>query len=230
MLVQIYTAQSVPEALALADLGVDHIGLTPANRGLPGEISVHTAAAIVRALRDRSGAARPRSVALTVETSLEPVVDMAEAVEPDILHFCPPAGTIGPELIRAFRERVPGREVMYAVSVSGPEAVDEAARFAEVADWFILDTQAPDIPGVGASGAVHDWTISRRIVTESPIPVILAGGLSPENVAEAIERVRPAGVDSLTHSNVALPEGGFRKDLDRVASFVAKARAAAQGR
>lgn len=235
ILVQIYTAQSVSEALALADLGVDHIGLTPAARGLPGEISVDAAAEIVRALRDReapasTAAGGPRSVALTVETSLEPVVEMARAVQPDILHFCPPAGSIGPELIRAFRQQVPGREIMYAVSVAGPEAVDEAARFAEVADWLILDTQAPDIPGVGASGAVHDWSISRRIVTESPIPVILAGGLSPENVAEAIERVLPAGVDSLTHTNVALPEGGFRKDLDRVASFVSAARAAAQGR
>ena len=56
--------------------------------------------------------------------------------------------------------------------------------------------------------------------------VILAGGLSPENVAAAIEAVGPWGVDSLTHTNRLLPDGTFRKDLDRVGAFVAAARAA----
>ena len=54
------------------------------------------------------------------------------------------------------------------------------------------------------------------------VPVILAGGLSPENVRDAIRAVRPWGVDSLTHTNRPLPDGGFRKDIDRVAAFVAR--------
>ena len=58
------------------------------------------------------------------------------------------------------------------------------------------------------------------------IPVILAGGLSPENVAEAVGAVAPWGVDSLTHTNAPLPGGGFRKDIARVAAFVAAARGA----
>jgi phosphoribosylanthranilate isomerase len=56
--------------------------------------------------------------------------------------------------------------------------------------------------------------------------VILAGGLSPENVAEAIQSVRPWGVDSLTHTNRSLPGGGFRKDLERVRRFVTAAQSA----
>jgi phosphoribosylanthranilate isomerase len=59
------------------------------------------------------------------------------------------------------------------------------------------------------------------------VPVILAGGLSPENVGTAIRAVRPWGVDSLTHTNHPLPGGGFRKDLDRVGQFVRAAREAA---
>jgi phosphoribosylanthranilate isomerase len=66
--------------------------------------------------------------------------------------------------------------------------------------------------------------VSRLIVEAVPVPVILAGGLSPENVAEAIRVVRPWGVDSLTHTNRPLAGGGFRKDLDRVAAFAAAAR------
>jgi phosphoribosylanthranilate isomerase len=56
------------------------------------------------------------------------------------------------------------------------------------------------------------------------VPVVLAGGLSPENVADAIRAVRPWGVDSLTHTNHPLPGGGFRKDLEQVRGFVAAAR------
>jgi phosphoribosylanthranilate isomerase len=101
-----------------------------------------------------------------------------------------------------------------------------AREFAKVVDFLILDTQAPDIPGVGASGATHDWSVSHEIVRSVRVPVILAGGLSPENVADAVHAVRPWGVDSLTHTNRPTPGGGFRKDLDRVRAFVEAARAA----
>lgn len=237
MIIQIYTAQTRTEALDLARRGVDHIGVTPADRGLPGEVDLHTARAIIDALRSGelkpSGhsadtSSRPKSVALTVETSLDPIIEMAHAVKPDILHFCPLSGSIQPQLLRDFRRRLPGTELMYAVSVTGPAALDEARRFEGVSDWFILDTQAPNIPGVGASGAVHDWSVSRRIVEESSIPVILAGGLSPQNVGEAVRTVRPAGVDSLTHTNRQLDVGRFAKDLGKVESFVTEARRAAQ--
>ncbi|MCB0014782.1 MAG: hypothetical protein KDE34_22860, partial [Anaerolineales bacterium] len=81
--------------------------------------------------------------------------------------------------------------------------------------------------GIGASGVTHDWNISREIVRRVKIPVILAGGLSPDNVAAAIAQVQPWAVDSLTHTNERLPGGGFRKDLEKVRQFVAAARGAA---
>jgi phosphoribosylanthranilate isomerase len=61
-------------------------------------------------------------------------------------------------------------------------------------------------------------------VEQSNIPVILAGGLSPENVADAIQQVRPWGVDSLTKTNEPLGGGKFRKDLERVKMFVENAK------
>ena len=105
--------------------------------------------------------------------------------------------------------------------------MEETLAYQTVADFIILDTQAVDIPGIGASGKTHDWNISRAIVQQSRVPVILAGGLSPENVGEAIRAVRPWGVDSLTHTNHPLP-GGFVKDIERVRLFVSAAREAAQ--
>ncbi len=215
MRIQIYTMQSPDEAQAVVALGVDHIGVTPANSGLPGEVDFATARAIVEAVGDSAVC-----VALTVESDLEAIETMARAVGPDIVHLCGLENTLLPDAVRALRDRLPDLPIMQAVSVGGPEAVEVALAYQDVADYLILDTQAPDIAGIGASGETHDWGISREIVRQVRIPVILAGGLSPENVAEAIRAVQPWGVDSLTRTNRPLPGGGFRKDLDRVRQFV----------
>jgi phosphoribosylanthranilate isomerase len=69
--------------------------------------------------------------------------------------------------------------------------------------------------------ATHDWTISRRIVELSLVPVILAGGLGPDNVADAIRKVGPAGVDSKSKTD---REGSHAKDLERVRRFHEAAR------
>jgi phosphoribosylanthranilate isomerase len=221
MKIQIYTMQTPEEALAVAALGVDHVGVTPSQRGLPGEVDLAAARAIVEAVRGRAVA-----VALTVESDPDAIEAMVRAVRPDILHLCGLSGSLQPEDVRTVRARLPDLPVMQAVSVMGPEALDAALAYQEAADYLILDTQAPDIPGIGASGAVHDWTVSREIVRRVRVPVVLAGGLSPENVADAVRAVRPWGVDSLTHTNRPLAGGGFRKDLERVRGFVAAARGA----
>lgn len=219
MRVQIYTMQTVEEALAVVALGVDHIGITPANIGLPGEVSFSIARAIVDAVGDSAV-----KLALSVETEVEAIVAMVEAVRPDILHLCGPEGELPLDAVGILRERLPQVAIMLAVSVAGPETVEAAMAFQEVADYLILDTETPDIIGIGASGKPHDWNISRDVVQRVQMPVILAGGLSPENVTEAIRIVQPWGVDSLTHTNRSLPDGGFRKDLDRVRQFVAAAQ------
>jgi phosphoribosylanthranilate isomerase len=183
-------------------------------------VDLETAAQIVQAVRGQAV-----SIALSVETDAAAIVAMVEAVRPDILHLCALEGAVPPEAVQALRTQLPGLPLMQAVSVAGTEAIEQALAYQAVADYLILDTQAADIAGIGASGQAHDWTISREIVRRVRVPVILAGGLSPENVAEAIRVVQPWGVDSLTHTNEFLPDGGFRKDLARIGQFVAQARA-----
>lgn len=222
MHIQFYTMQSVEEALDCVAAGADHVGMAPV-QGLPGEIPYATMRAIVEAVGDLA-----QCVALTVRMDPAEILEMVEAVHPAILHLCPLAGDVNPAMVAALRPLLPaGLPIMQAISVTGPESVAEAVAYAGVVDYLILDTQHPDIPGVGASGAVHDWSVSRAIVDAVGIPVILAGGLSPENVAEAIRVVRPWGVDSLTHTNRRLADGTFAKDPERVRAFVANARAAA---
>ncbi len=219
MRTQIYTMQTVDEARAVVALGVDQIGVTPSNLGLPGEVDFAIARAIVEAVGDTAV-----TVALSVESNLDAIETMVQAVRPDILHLCGLENTLLPDAVRTLRERLPNVPIMQAISVAGPEAIDVALAYQDVAEYLILDTQDPNIAGIGASGATHDWNISREIVRQSQIPVILAGGLSPENVAEAISAVQPWAVDSLTHTNHPLPSGGFRKDLDRIRQFVMAAK------
>jgi phosphoribosylanthranilate isomerase len=226
VIVQIYTAQTVDEALALAEAGVDHVGITVSERGLPGEIDLATGREIVAALRGQA-----RSVALTVEIEPIAVQVFAAALVPDILHLCGSTVEFPPAAVADLREWMRRRrlpiELMQAIPVTGPEAVAEARRFAHHVDWLIVDSVTETVEGIGAAGVTHDWAVSRAIVEQSSVPVVLAGGLGPDNVADAIGAVGPAGVDSLTLTNRPLGGGRFEKDLNLVRRFVDAARAAA---
>ena len=86
-------------------------------------------------------------------------------------------------------------------------------------DAFITDTFDPETGASGATGRTHDWRVSRRLVELSDRPVILAGGLTPENVRKAILEVQPAGVDSHT----GVEESSGRKSREKVHKFVSEA-------
>jgi phosphoribosylanthranilate isomerase len=218
MLVQIYSLTSVPDVEACETAGVDHVGVAAGDQAVPAAISNERA----RELFDRWPDDR-RTAALSVHTDPGDVVDYARAVEPDILHLCPETYAVDVAETRRIRDRLDGVDLMKAIDVGGPEAVEAARDFAPVSDWLLLDTATPDVAGVGASGATHDWSVSREIVEAVDVPVVLAGGLSPENVAEAVRTVRPAGVDSYTHTS----ESERRKDPEKVRAFVETAREAA---
>lgn len=89
---------------------------------------------------------------------------------------------------------------------------------------FITDTFDPKTGALGATGKTHDWSVSRRLVELSDRPVILAGGLTPENVRRAILEVRPAGVDSHT----GIEDSTGRKSREKVQKFLSEAYQAFQ--
>ena len=82
--------------------------------------------------------------------------------------------------------------------------------------------------GIGASGMTHDWKYDAEIVQSVKVPVIVAGGLGPENVEECIRQVKPAGVDSLTKTTWKYNDGVMEKDIPKVAEFCRKADLAAK--
>ena len=87
--------------------------------------------------------------------------------------------------------------MMGTIHVLDDDSVREALDAAPRVDALLLDSGDPRraVKELGGTGRVHDWALSRAIVDRSPVPVFLAGGLRGENVAEAVRRVRPFGVD-----------------------------------
>ena len=223
MKVQIYTLQSVEEALEVVSVGVDNIGITPASIGLPGEISYETAKDICEKVEDAT------KVALSVSSNIDEIVEMVQFVDPNVLHLCGEPGELNTNGVKSLKERLQkyNKElpIMQAISVDDMSALDFAKEYEHISDYFILDTSTAAVQGVGASGNVHDWNVSKAIVESVSIPVILAGGLSSENVQEAISTVNPWGVDSLTHTNKFLNDGSFIKDIEKVREFYINATA-----
>jgi phosphoribosylanthranilate isomerase len=159
-------------------------------------------------------------------TEVDEILRMAHAVKPDVIHVSTDLEAVGVEAMRELRQRLSGEiRLMKAVHVKDDSSVLDARRFAPVSDLLLLDTKVAGMPGIGATGKAHDWQISRRIVENVQVPVILAGGLSRENVEKAIHTALPWGVDSNTRTN--LPGDPVEKDLAQVRSFVQAARAAA---
>ena len=181
MIVQVYTIQTVFEAQDVLFFGVDHLGITPAKAGLPGEIDYASGRAIVNAVGNQAV-----SVALLVDTDIGMILKMLEAVNPDIQHQCAVQGSLSPISNGELRMGVPRLPIMLAVSVSGLASLDIQTVHQVVVEYLFLDTRSRDNPGIVASGKTHYWQISCEVARRVYLPVIHAGCLPPENVAQAI--------------------------------------------
>lgn len=216
MLVQIFEVQTPEEAAALVRLGVDHIGVLVGDGAFPRELSIASTKAIFAVVP----AGRKR-VALSLSPNLEEVARVVEETRPDIVQVQAEIDNFPVEMTRALKTGFPEVSIMRAIPVIDETSIETAASYLDVADFLLLDSYDPGTRQFGALGRTHDWSLSRRIVDEVGIPVILAGGLGPENVAAAISAVRPAGVDSKTRTD-RLDRSG--KDLAKVHAFVAAAK------
>jgi phosphoribosylanthranilate isomerase len=128
---------------------------------------------------------------------------------------------LGPAELEHLRERLLPRKILGLVSVEDTTAIDRAREIEPCVDGIVLDSRDRATDRVGGTGRVHDWSISARIVVASRVPVMLAGGLTPDNVRAAIRTVQPWGVD--VNSGVESADG--RKDPLLVKRFVTEARA-----
>ena len=216
-IVQVAGIRNAAEARLLIECGVDWLGFPLRLPVHEEDISDADAARVI------AGIAPPaRAVLITYLDEADAIASLADVLGISIvqLHGDVARGTL--ERLRAAR---PDLAIVKSLVVGRKDAAaleSDVRQFSPLVDAFITDTFDPATGASGATGRTHDWSISRRLVELSPRPVILAGGLTPENVAESIRTVRPAGVDS--HTGVEDASGG--KSPEKVARFVAEARRA----
>jgi len=220
-IVQIAGVKDAGEARILVECGVDGIGF-------PFRLPVHEpdlpeadAATIIREVLPPA-----RAVLITYLSAAAEIAELAAALGVRIVQL---HGDIAPGALERLKNIDPELAIVKSLVIgrARPAALEaDVERLSPWVDAFIADTFDPATGASGATGRTHDWNVSRRLVELSRRPVILAGGLTPENVAEAIRRVRPAGVDSHT----GVEDSAGRKDRDKVSRFVAEARRALERR
>ena len=111
---------------------------------------------------------------------------------------------------------------MRSIPVVDESSIALARSYDGVADWLLLDSYESGDRQIGALGVTHSWELDRRIIRSVRIPAIIAGGLGPKNVQDAIRITRPAGVDSKTKTDKT--DGTHTKHLEKVLAFVMAAR------
>ena len=118
---------------------------------------------------------------------------------------------------------LPATRRVQVVHVENAGVLDLIAGYAPHVHAYLLDSGRPGltVPELGGTGRTHDWQISAEFVRRSPLPVFLAGGLSPANVREAIRRVKPFGVDLCSGVRSA-----GRLDASKLAAFIEAVRQA----
>ena len=187
--VKICCIASVEEAWLAIRAGASALGLVSAMPSGPGVIDERTIAEIAAAV--------PPPIATFLLTSLQDADAMIEQhrrCRTNTLQLCDrlPSGAH-----RELRRALPGIALVQVIHIMGADSIGEALAVAPHVNALLLDSGNPSLPvkELGGTGRVHDWSLSRRIREESPVPVFLAGGLNAGNVAEAVRAVRPFGLD-----------------------------------
>jgi phosphoribosylanthranilate isomerase len=240
MIVQIYEIQEPRQAEQCIASGVDHIGSVLVSEDGWRQPSVKEAILL-------SEGTEAKNSLMPLFEDVDTLGRCIEYYRPDYLHFCGnltdhSGQPINLERIVQFqctlKEQFPEIDVIRSIPIPIPgkaqgfPALQIARTMEPVSDLFLIDTWVEEEPirgYIGITGRPADWDLSRELVRQSAIPVIVAGGLSPQNVFEALMRVCPYGADSCTHTNRVDRNGKatrFQKDFNKVRDFVHEVRRA----
>ncbi len=182
--------------------GVDAVGvITEVPVDTPRAVSLNHAAELL-------GSVPPfvTSVLVTMPPDVETAITLLDRTTPDVLQLHP---NLDPEQINRLADRV---DTTLVITVDPTDT--NITAYQAAADALLVDSVTTD--GAGGTGETHDWTKTRDLVAELSVPVVLAGGLTPDNVATAVSTVKPYGVDVASGVEIT----GGQKDHDAVAAFV----------
>jgi phosphoribosylanthranilate isomerase len=240
MIVQIYEIQTPAEAERCIEAGVDHVGSVL----LPDRAWRQP---VLRETFSVSRGTLVKSSLISLFQEVNTLYRVLDYYRPDYIHFCENLTDdrgrevdldryIGLQV--RLKERFPEVGIIRSIPVPVKDEAPDyptlkiAERMEPVSDIFLTDTwleEAPVEGFIGITGRRCDWKRARELVLQCKIPVILAGGLSPNNVYGGLMEVGPAGADSCTQTNKRDKKGNpirFEKDFERVKRFVQEVRRA----
>lgn len=241
MIVQIYEIQAPQEAEECIESGVDHIGSVLSSKD-------EWRQPLLKEMIRISKAAGLKNSLLPLFRDEDTLLRILEYYTPTYLHFCDSlTNHLGRQidleamigLQSRLKEKFPEIGIIRTIPIPPKDEgsqdfplLENARAFTSVSDIFLIDTWVQNEPVggfIGITGRTPDWDMACELVLNTDIPVILAGGLSPENVYEALLKVLPAGADSCTQTN-RIDESGnsvrFTKDFKKVEKFVSEVRRA----
>jgi len=206
--VKICGITNLEDALFVARNGGDAIGLLPEVSEAPREVNIgiEKAREIISKI--------PKDIwafVLTDSKSCEEIINLCK--ETKCTHVQVIEDIPVTDLIK-IKNALPNLKIVKAVCVMSEFAISDAKRYSKVADYILLDSRNKDRRG--GTGKTHDWNISSEIVKIISKPVFLAGGLCPDNIEEAILKVKPYGIDAASKLEKSI---GI-KDRDKVREFI----------
>jgi phosphoribosylanthranilate isomerase len=212
--VKICCISSLQEALMAIEFGASAVGLVSAMPSGPGVIGEDLIAGITPFI--------PPGVStflLTSKQDVESIIAQQRRTRVSSLQI---VDRLEPGAHRKLRSALPGIRLVQAIHITGDESLEDAlAVWAEV-DALLLDSGKPaaEVKELGGTGRTHNWSVSAEIRATVDIPVFLAGGLTPENVQEAIRQVQPWGVDvcSGVRTNGKLDREKLSKFFEQISS------------
>lgn len=187
--IKICCIQNIEEAWLAIKYGASALGLVSEMPSGPGVISEVKIAEIAAEI--------PPSIAtflLTSKQDVATIIDQQRRCRVNTLQLVDRLESGG---YQNLRKALLGIAIVQVIHVTGEESVEEAESVAPYVDALLLDSGNPELPvkELGGTGRTHDWSLSKIIRERVRVPIYLAGGLQPENVAEAIRQVEPFGVD-----------------------------------
>ena len=240
MIVQIYEIQDPWEAERCLELGVDHLGSVILSAENWQHLEIRE---LIKLTKNTGG----KNSLIFLFWDKDIIFRALDYYCPDIIHFCESLTdeAARPLELRPFVQRqalvrgqFPEIKIMRSLPIAPrghdprPPTLEIAKEFEPVTDIFLTDTwlgKEPVEGYIGITGRTLDWDIASQLVKNTELPVILAGGLSPDNVYEAVVKVVPAGADSCTGTNITDESGRpvrFRKDFHKVKRLISEIRRA----
>lgn len=187
--VKVFCIQSIEEAQLAIEYGAFAIGLVSKMPSGPGVISDEKIKKIANWAKGKI-----KSVLLTALQDADELIEQYRFFGTDIIQLVDSQES---SIYQKLRIELPEVKLMQVIHVIDKKSIEEAIEVSKHVDYILLDSGNPNLETkvLGGTAETHNWKISKQIVDGVSVPVFLAGGLNPDNVADAIVKVYPFGVD-----------------------------------